>query len=69
VSDVEPSIDLTPKPFRPLLWPSELARVLRVSRGVLDHLVDTGQLKAVRVGPKRLFRPEDVEAFLRSCSE
>jgi excisionase family DNA binding protein len=56
-------------PLRPLLTLPEFLRVVPVSRPVLDRLLEKGELKAVRIGSKMYFRPEDVEAFLRSCSE
>ena len=60
---------VAPPPLRPLLTLGDFLRVVPVSRGILDRLIATGQLRAIRIGPKLYFRPEDVEAFLRSCSE
>jgi hypothetical protein len=64
----EADVDLTPRPIRPLLTEPELLRLLPVPRTVLDRLLTEGQLRAVRIGARRYYRPEDIEDFLRSCS-
>jgi excisionase family DNA binding protein len=50
------------------LWPvlsvNEAARVLGVERSTIYRLLRTGELQAVRVGKRRKFRPEDLDAYL-----
>jgi excisionase family DNA binding protein len=41
------------------------AAALQVSRPTLYRLINSGELKAVRVGQRLRFRPEDIEAYLR----
>jgi excisionase family DNA binding protein len=64
----DPDVDFAPKPIRPLLTTGEFLRIVPVSSTVLRRLLDSGQLRAVRIGQRLYFRPEDVEDFLRSCS-
>ena len=54
-----------------LLGPADVAKWLGVSSGwVRDHATrKEPRLKAVKVGTLLRFRPEDVEAFLRTCTE
>jgi excisionase family DNA binding protein len=54
-----------------LLGPADVARWLGVSSGwVRDHATrKEPRLKAVKVGKLLRFRPEDVEDFLRICTE
>jgi excisionase family DNA binding protein len=54
-----------------LLGPGDVARWLGVSSGwVRDHATrKEPRLKAVKVGKLLRFRPEDVEAFLRECTD
>lgn len=42
----------------------ELAGDLNVSRWMIYRLVRSGELRAVRVGERLRFRPEDVERYL-----
>lgn len=55
-------------PLRPLLTMGDLLRVVPVSRGTLAHLIGSGQLRAIKIGRRLFFSPDDVECFLRSCS-
>ncbi len=54
-----------------LLGPADVAKWLGVSSGwVRDHATrKEPRLKAVKVGKLLRFRPEDVEDFLRTCTE
>jgi len=47
-----------------LLTIAELARLLGIGRTTVYRLVNTGELRAVRVGERLRFRPEDVNAYL-----
>jgi excisionase family DNA binding protein len=54
-----------------LLGPTDVAKWLGVSSGwVRDHATrKEPRIKAVKVGKLLRFRPEDVEDFLRTCTE
>ena len=54
-----------------LLRPGDVAKWLGVSSGwVRDHSTrKEPRLKAVKVGKLLRFRPEDVENFLRNCTD
>ena len=54
-----------------LLGPGDVAKWLGVSSGwVRDHATrKEPRIKAVKVGKLLRFRPEDVEDFLRTCTE
>jgi excisionase family DNA binding protein len=43
---------------------NELAKYLGITRSTIYRLVETGELKAVRVGQRMRFRPEDVAEYL-----
>jgi excisionase family DNA binding protein len=43
---------------------NELAKYLGITRTSVYRLVASGELKAVRVGQRMRFRPEDVAAYL-----
>lgn len=49
-----------------LLPPSEVAEILGVSVGTLSVWASTGRwnLPFVKIGRKRMYRPEDVRAFI-----
>ena len=63
------SDEVTHPPIRPLLRVGDFLRVVPVSRNTLDRLIETGQLATIKIGRRRFFRPEDVERFLKSCSD
>lgn len=54
----------------PLLTYRDLRRRLRCSQSTAEMLVRTGQIRSVQIGapgsrkPRRMFRPEDVDAYL-----
>jgi excisionase family DNA binding protein len=48
---------------------NEVARVLGVDRSTVYGLLRTGELEAVRVGKRKKFRPEDLEAYLERGRE
>lgn len=48
---------------------SEACKRLNCSRRKLDELVATGELRPLRIGRKRLFPIEQLEAFLRRCAK
>jgi len=47
--------------YAPLLKPHEVLKELRISRGLLDKLVRSGQLPAVRLGRALRFRRSDLD--------
>lgn len=47
-----------------MLTVNEAGDFLRVSRPQVNKLVRCGELRAVRVGERLRFRPEDVEDYL-----
>ena len=57
-----------------LMTPTEVVAILRLKIGrkrpdeALRHLRRLGRLGFVRVGRRVLYRPEDVEQFIESCS-
>ena len=51
-----------------LLTIAELAQLLGIGRTTVYRLVNTGELRAVRVGERLRFRPEDVNAYLQRGS-
>ncbi len=51
-----------------LLTIAELARLLGIGRTTVYRLVNTGELRAVRVGERLRFRPEDVNTYLERGS-
>ena len=52
-----------------MLSVNEAARVLGVERSTLYRLLRAGELQAVRVGKRRKFRPEDLDAYLERNRE
>jgi excisionase family DNA binding protein len=48
----------------PVLSVNEAAHVLGVQRSTLYRLLRNGELDFVRVGKRRKFRPEDIDAYL-----
>jgi excisionase family DNA binding protein len=56
-------------PVRPLLSLNEVARVLGINRSTMYSLLRTGELEAIRVGKRKKFRPEHLEAFLERGRE
>jgi excisionase family DNA binding protein len=57
-----------PRPA-PVLTVNEAARVLGVERSTVYRLLRAGELEAVRVGKRRRFRPEDLDAYLERGRE
>lgn len=49
----------------PLQKADEVSYFLRVHYATVLRLVETGALRAVRVGGQLRFRPEDIEQFLK----
>jgi excisionase family DNA binding protein len=56
-------------PVTPVLSVNEAARVLGVERSTLYRIIRRGELQAVRVGRRRKFRPEDLDAYLERNRE
>lgn len=58
-----------------LLTYRDLRRRLRISQKTAETLALTGQIRSVRIGapgsknPRRMFRPEDVDAYLASLAD
>lgn len=53
----------------PVLSINEAAAVLGVERSTIYRLLRTGELQAIRVGQRRRFRPEDIDAYLERNRE
>lgn len=53
----------------PVLSVNDAARVLGVERSTIYRLLRTGELQAVRVGKRKRFRPEDLDAYLERGRE
>ena len=51
----------------PLLTVTETAEVLRISTRSLHTITERGDLRCVRVGHRKLYRPADVEAYIARC--
>jgi len=49
---------------RGLLSVNELATYLGVTRSTVYRLVREGELQSVKVGRRKKFRPEDIDAYL-----
>lgn len=49
---------------RPLMTVAQLAEALKVGRGSVYKLVNSGQLPTVTVGRRLRFLPDDVDRFL-----
>lgn len=47
-----------------LMTVEETFKSLRVSRATLDRLVGAGQIDTVRIGRRKLFKPEVVQRFI-----
>jgi excisionase family DNA binding protein len=47
-----------------LLQAGLAARILGIGLPLLERLADQGAIRSVQVGPQRMFRPEDLEAFV-----
>ena len=48
-----------------MLWDiPQTKNELRVSRTTLDRLVKAGELRAVKIGRRVLFHPEEIEDFI-----
>ena len=52
-----------------LLSIEEFLKLIPISRPTIYRLVKAGRLFPVRVGRRVFFRSEDVDAFIRSCSD
>lgn len=48
---------------------NEAADVLGITRATVYRLLRTGELQSVRVGKRRKFRPEDLDAYLERNRE
>lgn len=48
---------------------SQACMLLNISARKLDQLVASGQLRPLRIGRKRLFPREQLDAFLRRCTK
>jgi excisionase family DNA binding protein len=57
------------KSLAPVLSVNEAAHVLGVERSTIYRLLHTGELEAVRVGKRKRFRPEDLDAYLERGRE
>jgi excisionase family DNA binding protein len=55
--------------LRPVLSVNEAAHVLGIQRAMLYRLLRAGELQAVRVGSRKKFRPEDLDAYLERNRE
>ena len=53
----------------PVLSVNEAAHILGVQRSTLYRLLRNGELDSVRVGKRRKFRPEDIDAYLERSRE
>ena len=53
----------------PLLTLLDVADCLRVSLAVVEDLVSRRALRALRIGPERRVRPEDLQLYLREAEE
>lgn len=51
---------------RELMTVEEVAELLKVSRAGVYRWVETGRLKALRVGSLLRFTPEDLRAFIEA---
>ncbi|MGA2360886.1 MAG: helix-turn-helix domain-containing protein [Candidatus Aminicenantales bacterium] len=47
----------------------ELCAMLKISRSTLYRHLQAGELRAVKLGRRRLFRPKDIDAFVRKHLE
>jgi excisionase family DNA binding protein len=56
-------------PVYGLMTVNQLARLLGVSRWTIYRLVRDGEVRAVKVGERNRFRPEDVNAYLERQRE
>ncbi len=61
---MEPHSTTEYAPVRRLLTVPELCDVLRIGRTTAYRLVNGGSLRAVVVGDRLRFRPEDIDAYL-----
>lgn len=50
-----------------LLNVNQVAEILNISPLTIRGMVSRRKLKHLKVGRRCLFRPEDIEAFMRSC--
>jgi excisionase family DNA binding protein len=54
----------------PRLWTvDEVADYLALAKKTVYRLVETGQLKSLRISNRRRLRPEDVEEWIRQQQE
>jgi excisionase family DNA binding protein len=53
------------KPFQPLLRPSDVAELFRVSRPTVYSWVAQGRLSAIRLNGRLRFRPESLTTLLK----
>ena len=49
---------------RILLTPEDVSKRTNLSRSTVYNEISSGRLRAIRVGARRMLRPEDVEAWV-----
>jgi excisionase family DNA binding protein len=59
-----PEIAVADAPLEPMLTKRGVALYLDVSERTVDRLVESGALRAFRIGGHRRFRLDDVERFV-----
>jgi excisionase family DNA binding protein len=52
----------------PYLSVAEAAEYMHISKSYLREIAHSNKIKHYKIGAKRLFRIEDIQAFLDSCS-
>jgi excisionase family DNA binding protein len=52
-----------------LLTTVEVAKTLKVSRSTVYKLMESGRLKSVHLGSRRLIRRSDLESFIANLEE
>jgi excisionase family DNA binding protein len=53
-------------PIDKLLKATEIARILNISRAMAYRLIQTGEIRSVRIGAARRVRPEDLAAYIET---
>lgn len=53
----------------PLLKPSDIARILNVSRSLSYRLLETGEIPTVRINHAVRVKPADLFNFIQKCSQ
>jgi len=57
------------EPESPLLTVEEAARYLRISRPMVYRLLQTKQLRPVKIGSRTLFDKKDLDRFIEESKE